>query len=770
MIVKIQYRDKQNWEKKVKGEVIDWTNYSEKYVNDRVQPYYVQPINITDPWNGKESIIQQTTWTAYYFEFYIQENGINFVQQLSTCSDIIITQITQDSSGNNIKTIYDDIDLVSAENLEISEPERIESTSSWKVSIIFRTGRIVINKALPILNTNNVSFQNSETWQFKSGSPFQMDVHTKIDALDSFSIAHTTWTGDDQYLTKYENINGTWAIVGNTLTENFGGLQVYRDVTSLDANSVAIVFGSEVAKYSFDGTDWSLVGNRTSIPAVSFPNARITSLTDSRIAIIDTEGELIVMDFDGTNWSQVGSTFNIPAGGSGARDITTLTSSKIAYIDDISSVLRSYDFTGTTWTLDKNLSISTNGAVSVGTLSSTRVVTNVRDGAFTFNGVRSYELTATGWVEESGFLAIPALTLYPDITGLDYFNAFVTTAVDTGIYNYDASVYYSDFDVIDWVKLTEDVFSNWKGNNSEVVQSVSKTGVQVPIYLKTSDADQFIEDLKGSIKTTINGVVVDEVEDESSEVGEGLTKIIVRGVLSKVITNKGVSTEDTYPVVMNGNTYYTDFDIEVNEKQVDGVLIDWFDGTEKLAQSTYKKTWALLFFFTGGALDNFQEDFRVGQIKTLNGQPTQEAEISTELVGENYYKVIITGVISTNRVNHNITPNNDYSLLVNGNTYYTDYIPKFIPEEGQINTYNNQTGVNSTSKAISKTVRQLRFFLNEANANQLREDFEQDGQNGVINPGAISVLENRTPTVTELGTSSDLYEVVVNCLTAATIN
>jgi hypothetical protein len=767
-ITEIQYKGKFTWVSE-SGKETTWDTLSKKYKPGRIQPNYVAPTVVKDTWNGKESDIQHISWTSYFFEMFIKESEIEFLRQLKSSDTVNIIQYSDDS-GTVINKSFENIDLTTSDFLDISDPERAADTSGWKVSVIFRTERTVLSKALPVLNTNNISFQNSETWQFESGSPFQMTLNTKIDALDSFSIAHINWTSNPQYLTKYENIDGAWVIIGNTLTEDFGGVGVYRDVAALDANNVAILISADVAKYTFDGTDWSLVGNRTPLPAASFPFGRITALSESRIAAIDTEGELIVMDFDGTDWSQVGSTFNIPAGGSGSRDISTLASSKIAYIDDISSVLRSYDFTGFTWTLDENLSISTNGEVSIGSLSSTRVITNVRDGGFTFNGVRSYELTGSGWVEEPGFLSISVTTLYPDITGLDYFNAFATAANDTGIYNHDASAYYTDFDVIDWVKLTEDIFSNWKGNNSEVVQSISKTGVQIPIYLNTSDADQFIEDFKGSKKTTINGVIVDEIENESSEVAEDLTKIIARGVLSKVITNKGGSTEDLFPVVMNGNTYYTDFEIEVNEKEVDGVLIDWFDGSQKLAQSTYKKTSALLFFFTGASLDNFQEDFRVSQIKTLNGSPTQEAEITTELTGEDYYRVVITGVVSTTRVNHDMSPNNDYSLTVNGNVYDTDYVPKLISEQGEIDTFENQTGVNSTSKAISKTVRQLRFFLDEADSDQLRQDFELDGQNAVINPGAINVLENRTPEVNELGTSSDLYEVVVNCLTAATIN
>jgi hypothetical protein len=625
MILEIQYRDKVNWES-ISGKQIDWTNYSKKYKDERVQPYYVAPVPTTDIWNGKESDIQHISWTSYFFEMFIKESEIEFARQLKSCSDINIIQYADDS-GTIINKSYENIDLIKADFLEISEPERASDTSGWKVQVIFRTERTVINKAIETFRNNKINFQNNE-WT----SDFGSTLNGYTDFFNNTSIA----VSSGPTLAKYNIKNESWVQEGNTLS----GLSIQNDLTTLSANRVCVLNNLQTLEtYDFDGTDWAQVGNSFN---TTFSLSRLCSLSSTRVAVYSATGtNIIAYDFDGTDWAQVGNALVIAAG---AADVARMTSGKIALIDPTSGDLRSYDFDGTNWTLDQTISTTVSGSVGVAELESDRVaIVSSTEGI-----LKSYKLNGS-WVLESGGLSVSASGI---ISGLDINSVISISGANTANYNY-GNIYYTDFDVLVWNKPTEDVEVEWFDGSKKKAQRINKDGLEYVQYLPTSEHDEFIEDLKSTNDITINGISVNEVDYEATIIAEGLYKIIVRGVSS--INN----------------------------------LTDYLD------------------------------------------------------------------------------TNQDYNIVVNGNTYYTDYKTELISGSAEIKTSNNQDGLNKASKAISKTVKQMKFYKNETDAFALKQDFELFGQSAVINPGAENVEESREVTPERLG--DDLYEIIVNCLTAATI-
>jgi hypothetical protein len=633
MITKITYKDKRNWTKEVTGDVTDWANYSEKYINDRVQPFYVKPIVVTDIWNGKEYDVQHILHTSHYLEFYIQEDGNSFLRDLNSCSDIVITNITENSDGEVLVEQFNDIDLIKSSLFEISEPERINFTSSWKVSIIFRTGRTVVNKALPIDNTNNIRFQTN-IWKLdQSNSILSSKSITKL----TDNTVAVSGGGD---IITYELVNSTWQQVGNIKLT--GG--IISDLTALTSTDVAFINDSgNLEKYNFNGTNWTKVGNTLALGALTAP--RITSLTDTRIALYDSSlGEIRAYDFDGTNWSLIGSGLSITAGNA---DIVALSSSKIGLLDPTSSELRDYDFSGSLWTVNDIIATSVSGTVCITKIDTNRVAISSSGN----DELESYVLDSTWSLENGGITLINSDGVVESIQD----NIVYLNSDNSGVYSYGIYYYYSDYEVFNWNKPVSDIDIEWFDGSIKKAQRTNKNGIRYLQYILISDHNKFIENLKASNEIQINNTIIKEVEfSEPVIIGEGLMKIEIKGVTDVTTT--------------------------------------------------------------------------------------------------------------TNYQNSNKT----YSILVNGNTYYTDFQTEQISEPPEITTQSNKTGISSSSKSITKILKQMKFFLSESDAFSLKDDFELYGQSAVINPGAENVLENREVTPERLG--YNLYQVDVNCLISAKVN
>lgn len=158
MSVQIKYKDGQNWTN-INGQVINWDNYAETFKDERVQPNYVLPELITDVWNGTIREIQNITFDAWYLEIRIKESEVQSLNRMQSCSDIIITDLE-----NGLTHV---VETQKPEWFIINEPERIEKTSNWKFSFIYRTNKTVINKFAALDNVSNTVLIGNGTYYSK---------------------------------------------------------------------------------------------------------------------------------------------------------------------------------------------------------------------------------------------------------------------------------------------------------------------------------------------------------------------------------------------------------------------------------------------------------------------------------------------------------------------------------------------------------------------------------------------------------------------------
>jgi len=154
-LINIKFRDFQGW-RSVAGKPVNWDKYNDYLQESNLHPRILQPEIITDTWGGVKIDVQLIKWQGWFTEFIISEAQIHDLEQLLSCSDVLINDVT-----NEISHIAD------ASNSEYLELEIVQISNSTKylAKLKYRTDKTVINKHLPINNiyTLTSDFYNQTT-------------------------------------------------------------------------------------------------------------------------------------------------------------------------------------------------------------------------------------------------------------------------------------------------------------------------------------------------------------------------------------------------------------------------------------------------------------------------------------------------------------------------------------------------------------------------------------------------------------------------------
>lgn len=759
-MLKIEGKGKTNWTRD-DGVIIDWTNYVVKYKDNRVRPSFLAPEVIQDSWNGKETDIQHVRYDGKIIEITAKESETDFISYLKSFDEIIITDYDVNESGTIINQTYT-VDLTKSDNFEISEEENIGQTSGASYIFKFRTNRTVINKCLPVNNTNTLSLQKStQAWElFKLA---EIDTaYGKITKLSDNSVAYL----DGDYLYKFNIINNEFVQEGARL--NIPSISGIYDITSLDDSSVCVIYNAQgyLQKYTFSNNAWSITGNVLNIfGTVAAPV--ICNLYTSRIILYDSSlSELRAYDFDGTDWASVGTPFGILVTD---YDLCRMTSTRFAFTSANGNFLRSYDFDGSNFTQDQHLLINSMSGVSITRLSNSKVA--ILDGGT--EDLRSYELTAS-WAELTGSIIIRSTT--PVCESLTEDKVFVHNSSVDGFYVYGVFDYYSDYDVIDYSEQTEPIKIDWPDGNSKTVRTIDKKGESILLYMQTSDYDDFITHLKTTSSYYINDTLATEHNYESSEIGDGIWKVVFNGIETVTQTDFDLSPNNTYNINMNSGAivYYSDYPVYERIRDVQKIDIDWDDGSIKTMQTIKKQTYEFVYFTDDP--ETIITDVNSYNDVEYSSNTLTEIETSQEKIALNLFKVTINGVYNLDVDTLYTFPTSGTLLRITDETptnydYYTDYDMMLISEAAIKNTIKNQTGIDTTTKSITKEVKQVKFFMTESNAFDLKEKCElfKAGWSCDLAGSTVEEITN-SDNIEPIKLGVNLYEINVNCLISVTAN
>lgn len=640
MIIEIKYKDKLSWES-VSGNVTDWTNYSKKYKNERVQPFFVAPEIVPDRWNGVDFDVQHLTHDAFSFSMFIKESEVKNIVQMKSCSDIQILEYTENDNGAILNKTYI-LDLQKSDYFQISEPEKVNNTSAFKVTITFRTNRTIIDKTIPVDNLNYVDLIESDNIFLTNQSPILQSYDVIISLSENACVIMKS-----NQIFYYQRIGGNWISKGNS---KYLGGDSEASITKLTSNRIAYLNGNQglLTCYEFDGKEWNQVGNYIDI---GFPDKMaISNLTENRIAFIQlygTTGSIVAYDFDGTDFTPAGSAYMLGTIGN-YFSIARLADNRcvIYYTGPLLKVL---EFNGSTWITESSNSITASSYATIAALSATRIV-------FSSNydtDIYIYDYNGSIWTEFTSLISPPPVLSLAALNDFEFVNCDFDTINTYSIGKYR---YYSDFDVLNWTKEVDDIKVQWSDGTEKIAQRINKSGYQFLHYLTNAQKLLFIERFKATDAININGITITEVEIEQAEIAIDLYKIVVKGIYETIVNNKTLTVNNTYHLQITNSVF---------------------------------------------------------------------------------------GVVD----------------------FYTDYPPELISEAPVINSYTNDNGIATQTKGISKVVKQVKFYLSEAKAFYLKQNFEIVGTKTLDN---VPILESREVVPTKLGI--DLYEVIVNCVFSAVVN
>ncbi len=131
------------------------TEYGSKYKPARIHPRYVQPVDLTDTWNGVTYLAQRTSYDSYYVEFVASNDELNDFINIVNSDELIVRDNEQD--------IEITADKSRSDSFIFNEPEEIGG-NSWKISFIFKNQRSTITKVIPSGTTSNSITVNSNTY------------------------------------------------------------------------------------------------------------------------------------------------------------------------------------------------------------------------------------------------------------------------------------------------------------------------------------------------------------------------------------------------------------------------------------------------------------------------------------------------------------------------------------------------------------------------------------------------------------------------------
>jgi len=754
-VVKIQYKDDRDWTTWVDSTVTNWDNYSTKLKEERVQPAWTKPEVTPDTWNGKDFDVQHIRWDAYYFQIFIKESELHDINKLLDCDDIKITYYTKNSTGTVINNTYT-LDLTKSDLLKIDEPERADTTTGWTVNITFVINRTVINKALPVLNTNKIEFEGGDTLNKISEQSF---ANVKIFRLSDNNAIFI----DSEGIEKRQYSGGQWTVLGNKL---ISATLANGEAAGLSSTRAAIFDSNgDLGTYDHDGTDWTLTGNKLNI-ATAGNFVSLAKVDTAEIATAnDNTNFLEQFTFSAPNWSS-SSTQNSLGSISNPHisEWDSVGAHNFLYIDSTNNQIKVYRYT-TGWS-SATLNITITGKAAISEISATNAVLVDQSNTARYVNIIGTTLTLLATISVDTVAS-------PYIAQIE--NGKVSITEDSFIksYEYAEPTYYTDYDVLDYSRQTESFFIDWPDGTRKLARTIDKIGFESVFYLESDNYDDFISKLKASEATSINDVEVDEVEFEPSIIAEGLWKIVVSGITETIQDDKDLSPNNTYNISMSGGglVFYSDYPILQNIRDVQKVDVEWDDGNTVTLQTVTKPTNIFTFFTSDPG--TIIERVNLYNDVTLMGSVITEIETSQEEVLLNLFKVIINGVHDVANDLLYVFPTSGNHLEIideNPTTYdfYTDYDVMLVSEDPIINATENQTGINTPTKGITKEVKQAKFFLSEANAFSLKSKFELYKPGWSLKLNTVAVKEARPVSPNRIGV--DLYEVDVICLMDTTDN
>lgn len=344
--------------------------------------------------------------------------------------------------------------------------------------------------------------------------------------------------------------------------------------------------------------------------------------------------------------------------------------------------------------------------------------------------------------------------------------------------------YYTDFDILPFVEAVEETPIVKDDGTRQIIRKTSRSGIQVLLYRNTTDLTSFETALNTAksitvienIATPTNYVTKYFQPIEKSQAGEDYNRVVIRFVTTETVIDTDTAPNETNTLRIDTVDYFTDEPLTPKTEQGENQLIEFPSGILKLGASIVKKGFRYSAYFDNTTLATLLEEYQQGTTVEVgaSGGPydavLERREITENPVNETQTKVELFCVTSVARTYFNLNPVGTHTLSIartgevgSPYTYTTDFPTKQIDEAPEIETNDDNEGVQDPVYTITKKTTLITFYVDRATAFAIKENFELGG---VMTIDGTPILESRPVTPEEL--APDLYLVEVQALTEAT--
>lgn len=231
-----------------------------------------------------------------------------------------------------------------------------------------------------------------------------------------------------------------------------------------------------------------------------------------------------------------------------------------------------------------------------------------------------------------------------------YIDKTKPTSTSVGI-SIDGTNYYSNYDLIPYYQDNESVTIEWPDGEDRVLQSISKTGSEILLYMSTELVPNFLAKLVRANSITINGTAVLEYEYEKSPIGVGMTRIVIKCVTTINVNN--FISFSLYNVTINDGVnppwiFYTDYEPYYIAETPEITSFDNGEGVNNSVKSITKLVKQAKFFLNESDAFNLKRRFEKGGTITLSGDSVLEnRNIAPDKIGVDLYEVSVDCLLET---------------------------------------------------------------------------------------------------------------------------
>ena len=361
---------------------------------------------------------------------------------------------------------------------------------------------------------------------------------------------------------------------------------------------------------------------------------------------------------------------------------------------------------------------------------------------------------------------------------IKYYDSQNWTNIDSEVVNWDdAAEVYKEEKVVPWYLTPEIVTDTWNGVIHDVQHlrwdtwylefTIKDSELQKISQMQSCDTIE-IEDIDNGLVHTVDMQTSTYFQFNEPEQIANTTNWKVSFVYrtGKTIINKPEALANVVTIVSNGTSYYSKFSELALNLPSEKITYKWTDGEDVTLRELKKTGSSSLLYFNSSDLEDFVDDYNTGNLTIGINGIIEKRELEISELGEDYYRVVVSGIYATNYYDDLIYGDPVPKVLDydSGGTTFNVYYPLVTSYEENVKEEEGENGIKIRSKVFSNKIVNAKLFLDEDDMNSL---VQVNAISDDIEIDSVAVLENREVKVTELG--YDLYECNVECLTVVTI-